>query len=228
MQHFWIVGTDTDVGKTFVTATMLRQVQALGYNTMPYKPVQTGEVEIDGKKTYYDTAMYQKYSRQPLDVEQMNGFSYKVPASPHYAAQLEGKEIDEQIILAQLKDLQQAYEVVICEGAGGLFVPLKTTSTYCLIDLIEQTKLPVVLVTKTGLGTINHTLLSVEALQRRGIEIKGIVYNGNTNSAMEQNNIETMVAHTKLPYAILPRVQQEQDLENLSFEQSTLLEALTQ
>lgn len=50
MQHFWIVGTDTDVGKTFVTATMLRQVQALGYNTMPYKPVQTGEVEIDGKK----------------------------------------------------------------------------------------------------------------------------------------------------------------------------------
>ena len=57
MKHFWIVGTDTDVGKTFVTATMLRQVQALGYNTMPYKPVQTGEVEIDGKATYYDTTM---------------------------------------------------------------------------------------------------------------------------------------------------------------------------
>ena len=60
MQHFWIVGTDTDVGKTFVTTTMLRQVQALGYDAVPYKPVQTGEIEGDGRKTYYDTAMYRK------------------------------------------------------------------------------------------------------------------------------------------------------------------------
>ncbi|HJH11273.1 MAG TPA: dethiobiotin synthase [Metalysinibacillus jejuensis] len=226
MQHFWIVGTDTDVGKTFVTTTMLRQVQALGYDAVPYKPVQTGEIERDGRKTYYDTAMYQQYSLQPLDETKMNGYAYKVPASPHYAAQLESKVIDEQVILSQLASLQQQHDVVICEGAGGLFVPLKTDSTYCLIDLIKATKLPVILVAKTGLGTINHTLLSVEALHHRGIVIKGIVYNGNEGSEMETNNIETMIAHTQLPYAVLPKVAEEQALTNLNFEQTTLLEAL--
>ena len=81
----------------------------------------------------------------------MNSYSFKEPASPHYAAMLEGKEIQEGVILQHIKQLKSFYDYVICEGAGGLFVPLNEQSNYHFLDLIEQSKLPVVLVARTNI-----------------------------------------------------------------------------
>lgn len=226
MQHFWVVGTDTDVGKTCVTTLLMRQLQEKGLRVTPYKPVQTGEVTKEGRSYYFDTSMYEKYSLQPLVQENLNGYSFKEAASPHFAAQLEGQQIDGMHLLKQMQSLQQVYDVVICEGAGGLFVPLDSKGEKTLLDLIVQSKLPVVVVTRTTLGTINHTLLTLEALSVRGIHVLGLVFNGDAGSKMEQNNIKTILQHCALPYATIPQLQDISQVVEYSITNTSLFERL--
>ncbi|EON72030.1 dethiobiotin synthase [Lysinibacillus sphaericus] len=226
MQHFWVVGTDTEVGKTCVTTLLMRQLQQQGFRVTPYKPVQTGEVYRDGESYYHDTEMYEKYSLQMLDLDNLNGYSFKEAASPHFAAQLEGQQINTQHLLKQLQMLQQSYDVVICEGAGGLFVPLDIIGEMTLLDVIVQSKLPVVVVTRTTLGTINHTLLTLESLQSRDIEVLGIVFNGDTGSPIEQSNIETILQYHALPYATIPQFQNISEIVEYAITDTTLFERL--
>jgi len=226
MQHFWVVGTDTDVGKTIVTTLLMCQLQRLGLESIPFKPVQTGEIYDNLHSYYADTAMYEKYSLQVLNKEHMNGYSFKEAASPHFAAQLEGQQIDVENLLQRIQFLQESYDVVIAEGAGGLFVPLDVQQSITLLDVIVSSKLPVVLVTRTTLGTINHTLLTMEALQSRQIDVLGIVFNGDTGSMMEQDNIHTILQYHPLPYAIIPRLQDISELANINITHTTLFERL--
>lgn len=226
MPHFWVVGTDTDIGKTCVTTLLMRQLQVQGLRVTPYKPVQTGEVFDNGASFYSDTTMYETYSLQPLEQSDLNLYSFKEPASPHFAAQLEGQQIDTTGILQQLERLQQAYDVVICEGAGGILVPLNANGKETLLDVITQSQLPVVVVTRTKLGTINHTLLTIEALQSRGIEVQGIVFNGDTGTAMERNNIETILQHRQTPYAVIPQYEDISELMDHSITHTSLFEGL--
>ena len=226
MQHFWIVGTDTDVGKTCVTTLLMRQLQEHGLRVAPYKPVQTGEVIENGQSYYYDTMMYQKYSLQPLEVDKLNSYSFKEAASPHFAAQLEGQQINGEGLLEQIEALQQENDVVICEGAGGLFVPLDVLRNTTLLDVIVQSKLPVVVVTRTTLGTINHTLLTLEALRTRHIEVLGLVFNGDTRSLMEKNNIETILQLQPLPHATIPKLKDIGEVVSYNIDQTTLWERL--
>lgn len=228
MPHFWVVGTDTNVGKTSVTTLLMRQLQKKGLAVTPYKPVQTGEVTEDGKSYYYDTAMYERYSLQPLERENLNGYSFKEAASPHFAAQLEGQQIDEVRLLVQMQSLQQKYDVVICEGAGGIFVPLDALGETTLLDVMTKSKLPVVVVTRTTLGTINHTLLTLEALHARHIEVLGIVFNGDGGSLMEQNNIHSILQHHSLPYAIIPKLPGIAQVVEYAITQTSLFERLYQ
>ncbi|MCL1696070.1 MULTISPECIES: dethiobiotin synthase [unclassified Lysinibacillus] len=226
MQHFWVVGTDTDVGKTVVTTLLMRQLQEHGLQVTPYKPVQTGEVCENGQCYYYDTAMYEKYSIQSLKQADLNGYSFKEAASPHFAAQLEGQQINVEHLLQQIQLLQQAYDVVICEGAGGLFVPLDTYGEKMLLDVIVQSKLPVVLVTRTTLGTINHTLLTLEALHARNVEVLGLVFNGDTGSQMEQDNVKMILQQHELPYVTIPKLGDISEVVDFSISHSSLFERL--
>ncbi|MFB7159690.1 dethiobiotin synthase [Lysinibacillus sp. NPDC056232] len=226
MQHFWVVGTDTDVGKTVVTTLLMRQLQKHDLQVTPYKPVQTGEVCENGHCYYYDTAMYEKYSLQSLKQENLNGYSFKEAASPHFAAQLEGQQINVEYLLQQIQLLQQANDVVICEGAGGLFVPIDTYGENTLLDVIVQSKLPVVLVTRTTLGTINHTLLTLKALNARNVEVLGLVFNGDTGSRMEQDNVKMILQHQVLPYATIPKLGDISQIVDYSISHTSLFERL--
>lgn len=228
MQHFWVVGTDTDVGKTCITTLLMRQLQEHGLYVAPYKPVQTGEVIEDGRSYYYDTMMYQQYSLQSLDRESLNGYSFKVAASPHFAAQLEGQQIDGGRLVEQLQTLQQVNDVVICEGAGGLFVPLNIQGTTTLLDVIVESKLPVVVVTRTKLGTINHTLLTLEALRTRHIEVLGLIFNNYTSTLIEQNNIQTILQYQPLPHVTIPKLRDIGEVVQYNIAHSTLWERLLQ
>lgn len=192
MQHFWVVGTDTDVGKTFITTLFMRYLQKRGLKVTPYKPVQTGEMERNGQPYYHDTTNYLEYSLHPLAIESINTYSFPVPASPHYAAELAGETIQEDSILIVINQLKLEYDTVICEGAGGLYVPLHSDTSITLLDVIQQSTLPVILVAHPKLGTINHTLLSVNALKARGIDLLGIVINQYGHSALEEDNIATL------------------------------------
>ena len=224
VNHFWVVGTDTDVGKTIVTVVLLRHLQKRGLQVAPFKPVQTGEIVEDGHHVYYDTAMYEKFSLQQLCMQDTNQYSFKEAASPHYAAQLEDVTIDMQILLETISSLQKKVDVLVVEGAGGVYVPLNKQHT--LLDLIEQSGLPVVVVTRTKLGTINHTMLTLEALKNRNIETIGLVFNGYEKSAMEDDNIATILERSFLPYVTIPKCSTVEHILDYSIAHSSLFEKL--
>tara|TARA_Y100001968_G_scaffold15682_1_gene12557 strand:+ start:551 stop:1207 length:657 start_codon:yes stop_codon:yes gene_type:complete len=155
-----ICGTDTDVGKTIVSALIVQ-----GLNAKYWKPIQSG-LEEDG-----DTGRISKLLGLPSKQLLPEAYKFKAPVSPHWAAEQE----DININRTKLK-IPQEKDFLVIETAGGLMVPL--TRDLLQIEQIKDWNLPIILVARSGLGTLNHTLLSIEALKRRNIPILGIFLNG--------------------------------------------------
>lgn len=177
MTNFIITGTDTDIGKTVFSAMLMRALHDAGQRVSYWKPVQSG---LDG---IVDTRMVQKLSA--LDDSQFLEEAYVLsePLSPHRSAEIDGTQIEAGKLEMPATDGQ-----LIIEGAGGLMVPL--TRKHLYINQFKRWQTPVILCARAGLGTINHTLLSLEALWARDIPIHGLVFIGSGN----QDNIDT-IAH---------------------------------
>ncbi|MGD8281776.1 MAG: dethiobiotin synthase [Gemmatimonadota bacterium] len=163
----FVTGTDTDVGKTVVSATL-----TLGLDAYYWKPIQAGLTPST------DTADVRKWTGLPAERFLPETYRLREPMSPHAAAEIEGIEIDVDRILAT--ELPTDRPVVV-EGAGGLMVPMNRDTL--MVDLISELGLPVVLVARTSLGTLNHTLLSVSELRRRSIPLLGVVLNGEEHES---------------------------------------------
>lgn len=162
----FVTGTDTGVGKTLTSACLVR-----AWNALYWKPLQSGLADEEG-----DTATVIKLSGcLPEDCIPPAG-AYQASLSPLAAAQAEGAEIDPARLALPL---QKAERPMVVEGAGGLMVP--ATDTLMMLDLAERWGLPVVLVARSGLGTLNHTLLSLEAMRARGLAVAGVVLSGPLN-----------------------------------------------
>ena len=157
---FIICGTDTDIGKTLISSFFVR-----GLNSFYWKPIQSGIESQTDSQTIEKLA---KVSREKIIKE---AYVFTKPLSPHWAA-----EIDQKTVNFDMLKLPKVKGSLIVETAGGLMVPI--TRNYLQIDQIKQWGLPVILVCKSSLGTLNHTLLSIEALKRRNIKILGLVING--------------------------------------------------
>ncbi|MBL4805129.1 MAG: ATP-dependent dethiobiotin synthetase BioD [Alphaproteobacteria bacterium] len=168
--HFIITGTDTGIGKTVVSAML---TQALGATY--WKPLQSG---VEGG---VDTKAVQKMTGLPSERFLSEKYVFTEPLSPHRAAELDNMEVDVDSLT--IPDTEQR---LIIEGAGGLMVPL--TRKNLLINVFKSWHVPVILVARTGLGTINHTLLSLEALWSRKIPVHGIIFVGEEND----DNIKTI------------------------------------
>jgi dethiobiotin synthetase len=168
MKQFFVTGIGTEIGKTVVSSILTEYLQA-DY----WKPVQSGDLHLT------DTMKVQALVSNTKSYFHSERHRLNAPLSPHAAAALDGVQI-------QLSDftLPQTSNHLIVEGAGGLMVPLNDQDL--MIDLIEQLGIPVMLVSRNYLGSINHTVLSIEALQRREIPIAGIVINGEPNPATEK------------------------------------------
>ncbi len=164
-QHFFITGTDTGVGKTVVAAILLA-----GLRCAYWKPIQCG-LDEGG-----DTEAIRRMTGLPDEHFMPEGYCLQTPASPHVAAAQEGVKIE----IKKLR-LPICHKNLLVEGAGGLMVPLN--DTLLMLDLIKLLDLPVLLVARSSLGTINHTLLSLEALRRRENKILGVVLNGERNAS---------------------------------------------
>lgn len=163
--RFFITGTDTGIGKTFVSAVL-----TLGLQARYWKPIQTGSNEGT------DRAWMQQTAQIPPQYLLPEAYCLKAPLSPHLAAELESMEID----LADCRIPPEALTgPLIVEGAGGVLVPINAHTT--MIDLMDQLQLPVLIVARSTLGTINHTLLTIEALRARRIPVAGVVLNGPSN-----------------------------------------------
>lgn len=164
MDHIFVTGTDTDVGKTVISSWLCLHGQ---YSYL--KPIQTGSdliTDTDTAKKMTDAHTYQE------------SFIYKEPVSPHLAASLENEEIDIGKIVLPKESR------VIIEGAGGVLVPINKKDL--MIDLIKKLAIPVIITARSSLGTINHTLLTIEALRTRDIPILGVIMNGDMNIENEK------------------------------------------
>ncbi len=171
----FITGTDTGVGKTFVACGLIRAMKEKGLDVCPMKPVESGCRTSKGKLVPSDTNKLIKASgvNEPLDL--INPYQLKHPLAPSVAADIEGVKIDRRKILAAHKHLSNKYDLTIVEGAGGIMVPVY--KEYLFLDLAKDLNLPVVIVSRAGLGTINHTLLTIGALKNKGLDISGVIIN---------------------------------------------------
>jgi len=171
---YFVSGIDTDAGKSVVTGLLARRWRAEGRRVMTQKFIQTGNRSMSE-----DIELHRRLMGIPLQPEDLDGTTcpliFTYPSSPQLAARLDGREIDLSQVDRSSQTLLERYDVVLLEGAGGLFVPL--TDTYSTIDYIAERKLPLILVTSSRLGSINHTVLSLEACRARGIEVAMLAYN---------------------------------------------------
>lgn len=171
---YFVSGIDTDAGKSYCTAWYAAQLIKEGKRTITQKFIQTGNVgyseDIDLHRRLMGTG-YLPEDREGLTMPEI--FSY--PASPDLASRIDQRPIDFDKIEQATQELARRYEVVLVEGAGGLMVPLK--DEYLTIDYIAEKNYPLIFVTSGKLGSINHTLLSLEAIARRGITLDTVLYN---------------------------------------------------
>jgi dethiobiotin synthetase len=172
---FFVTGTDTGVGKTYVSAGIATALKLRGVNVGVMKPAETGCRMRAGRLMPKDALVLMKSAcvKDPLSL--VNPYRMRNPLAPSVAAAREGKKIDPDKILKAFNTLCERHEFMIVEGAGGIMVPLCGQYTY--LDLASMMGLPVLIVARPGLGTINHTLLSIAALKCRNIAIAGIVIN---------------------------------------------------
>jgi len=193
-QNLFITGTDTAVGKTHVTAALLTELRRRGISAAAFKPIACGP---GGRR---DAEIYAAIMdhEQPLDV--INPIYLRHPLAPSVAAKLERKRIDLAKILRTYQQLTADYSVVLVEGAGGLLVPIR--ENYFVADLAKALKLPLLIVARLGLGTINHTLLTVRQAKSHGLKIAGLVLNdtvGSRHGLAEKTNIRVLPDLCKIP-----------------------------
>ncbi|BDD02517.1 dethiobiotin synthase [Persicobacter psychrovividus] len=170
----FITAIDTDAGKTYATGLLAKYLQDQGCNVITQKLSQTG-----CKDTSEDIEMHRKLMGIPMQEADRSGLTcpyiFDYPASPELSASLEGKVIDPMTIKQATDQLTEQYEQVIIEGVGGLYVPLNAETT--VLDYLQAQDYPTVLVSSAKLGSINHSLMSLEIAKQRGLNIRGIIYN---------------------------------------------------
>ncbi len=181
----FITGTDTDVGKTVVSAGLALSLRERGIKVGVMKPIATGCTGIEGRLVAHDAAFLMEAAENefpPLICPSR----FRQPLSPNVAALLEKKEVDVKGILRSYKQLREKYDFLIVEGIGGLMVPLR--KDYYVANLVRDMKLSIVIVANAGLGAINHTLLTIDAATIRGINVRGIIFNrmSQTNCSISE------------------------------------------
>lgn len=166
--HCFITGTDTNVGKTFVTSLWLQALRREGVRAVGYKPVAAGD-RTDA------LAILRSCDEPELTLDEINPLFLKAPAAPYVAALLENRPLDVQALKLGFAHLAAKFPIVLVEGAGGWEVPLTASQT--MADFAQELALPVVVVVNNKLGALNHTILTVRNIQARGMTCAGVILN---------------------------------------------------
>lgn len=203
---FFVTGTDTDVGKTVVSAALLEAAKNKGLQTIAIKPVAAGcDVTDDGLRNS-DALLLQKHMTVDLAYEQVNPVALEAPAAPHIVAATQGKTLSVSRLVGYCRGaLMAKHDVSLIEGAGGWRVPLNARET--LADLPRELNTAVILVVSIKLGCINHAILTAEAIQRDGLQLAGWVANRVQQEPIdfEDENIATLTSLLPAPcLGVLP------------------------
>ena len=222
----FVTGTDTGVGKTWIAAGLTAILRRWGLRACYFKPVQSGCPEEDGRLIPTDARFARDLAglEEPLDL--LTPVTFRLPLAPGVAAAQEGREVDLESIARARERLASRYDILVTEGAGGFYVPLIDTR-FLIFDMVFWLGLPLIVVARPGLGTINHTVLTVKAAQNAGLPVAGVVINrypAQPNLA-EETNPEVIASLTGV--AILGKVPEIPDLDSAAGEK-TFLDAMDQ
>lgn len=202
----YIVGTDTEVGKTTVTCSLARILRKRRLNVGVMKPISSG-TRADSEALKLAAGVEDK-----LDL--INPFHLKYPMAPGVSCRIEKRGIDFERIREILLEFCRRYDIILCESAGGVETPI-TSDLKTNADLIHYLNVPTLIVARAGLGTINHTLMTVGVLRRKGVEIKGIILNGTKRGdIVERTNPEVIREMSSLPVlSVLPFTNNKKTLD---------------
>ena len=194
-QAFFITGTDTGVGKTYITCKLIQQYIALGYKVIGMKPVAAGCDWVDGGWVNDDVLKLEAASNVKAPRTLTNPYSFKEAIAPHIAADIAGVEIKLEVLINAFNELSKLADIVIVEGAGGFLVPINHQET--LADFVNAINIPVVLVVGVKLGCINHTLLTIDAIKARNCQLHGWIANP-IDTEMQHYNENVLAIVNKL------------------------------
>jgi dethiobiotin synthetase len=196
----FVTGTGTEVGKTVVAAAIARTLATEGQRVAVFKPVVTGLEE----PAETDHALLRRASGSRQSDEEIAPYRFGPPASPHLAAAMAGEEIEPARLVAAARAAAAGADALVCEGVGGLLVPL--SASYLVRDLAAELALPLVIAASPGLGTINHTLLTIEAARAAGLAVDAVVLTPwlERPNAIERSNRETIAALGQVSVSTLP------------------------
>jgi len=176
----FVTGTDTEVGKTFISSLLVKTLRDYGINAGYFKGALSGAIEKDGELIPGDAQEVCEMSGLKEEYSNMISYTLKNPYSPHLAAHVEEVDINLQKIISDYENMMEKYEFLVVEGSGGIICPIKMEGDEIILleDIIKDLGLSTIVVARAGLGTINHTILTVNHLKCIGIEVKGIILNG--------------------------------------------------
>lgn len=201
----FITGTDTGVGKTFVTAALASALLNKKANVAPFKPVQTGAPE--GTSPDLDFVMVKSgFQASAVTYPMLAPVCLPLAASPHLAARSVGRKLSVRKLAAPILAYAKSGGLPLVEGAGGLMVPLNEKET--MLDLMQALAFPVILVARPGLGTLNHTLLSAHALDSAVLSLAAVVISHcGPWGAIEKDNKRSLARRLNCPVLVLPDLQ---------------------
>jgi len=223
-KHYFITGTDTGVGKTLVTAALMVAMQSRGIRCIPVKPIQCGS--RDGLDDVDWCLSFSAFPFTHDDRKDMNPYRFDLPASPHLAAQHEKINISSLRIRESIEQIATRYDVLVIEGAGGLLVPINRKES--MIDLITLIDSSPIVVTRSGLGTLNHTALTLRELDRAGLTPAAIVVNETVEAISDsdiliRNDNITQIRRMAAPVPVVVFRYQSESTKDALLEAGTAL-----
>lgn len=206
-QSYFVVGTDTNVGKTYISSALLKHFSTTGFKTIGMKPIASGcELDAQGEFMNQDVTALVQASNLVAPIDLVNPYRFIPAIAPHIAAEQAEIEISVDVIHNAYLQLKALADVVIVEGAGGFLVPINQNQT--LADLALALDIPIILVVGMRLGCINHALLTVEAIRARGLHLTGWIANQvDSGMAMFEKNLETLQQRIAAPCLSVVRWQ---------------------
>lgn len=200
----FFTGTDTGVGKTLVTAAVARSLRARGRPVVVCKPVATGARPVGERWLSEDTALLAEAAGVGDDWEAVTPFAFPDPVAPPLAARRQGVPLELEEIAAAVRKRRRPDAALLVEGVGGLLCPLTATAT--VADLVRELALPLVVVARRSLGTLNHTLLTLEAARTRGLTVAGVVVSETVppEGLADETNVDELLRLGVTVLAVVP------------------------
>lgn len=200
-KNLFITGTGTDVGKTYISALLVKKLRDAGLKAAYYKAAASGNTRIDNGLIPGDAEFVDRVSGIHGNLLEMIPYVYEIAVSPHLASRIEGNPVDLAVVKAGFVKICAKYDFVTMEGSGGIICPIRYDERKLwLEDIIRELDLSSLIIADAGLGTINSSVLTYEYMKRKGLKVKGFIFNNyHPGDVMEEDNLQMVEYVTGLP-----------------------------